>query len=113
MENSMKHALTAALAVSAVMLAACDRPATTSSTTVVKEPKETVVQRDVPTSSTTVVQPAAPAAAPSSNTNVNVDAAKPADANKPETTTESSRSTTRVETPMGSTTRTETTKTTK
>jgi hypothetical protein len=91
------------------MLAACDRPATTSSTTVVKEPaqKETVVQRD------TVVQPAAPAPAPSSNTTVNVDAAKPADANKPETTTETSKSTTRVDTPMGSSTRTETTKTTK
>ena len=101
----MKKLLPAALAIAAVTLAACDRPASTSSTTVVQptKEKETVVQRDVAvptpapsTSSTTIVNPPA---------NVTVDASKP------ETTTERTKSTTTVDTPMGTATKTETTKT--
>lgn len=106
-----KLALPLAIALTAAGLAACERPATTSSTTVVQPTKEreTVVQRDVPvtppssTSSTTIVNPPA---APS----VTVDTSKPE-------TTERSRTTTteRVDTPMGTATRTqtETSKTTK
>ena len=95
----------AALALSIAALAGCDRPATTTSTTVVKEPaKETVVQRDVPTSSTTLVNPSTPA--PSSSTNVTVDATKPSTSES-----SSSTSTTRVDTPAGSATKTERTKT--
>lgn len=99
-------ALGAVLALGA--LAGCERPASTSSTTIVKEPvvqketKETIVQNQTPPSpSTTIVQPAP---------NVTIETEK-----KPETT-ETSRSTTtsRVDTPYGSATRTdtETTKTT-
>jgi hypothetical protein len=105
MEPSMKIFLPAAIAVFAVSLTACERPASTSSTTVVQptKEKETIVQRDVPvpapsTSSTTIVNPPA---AP----NVTIDASKP------ETTTERTRSTTTVDTPMGTATKTETSKT--
>jgi hypothetical protein len=99
----MKSAITAipAIAVLALgLLAACDRPATTgtSTTTVVKEP--TVVQKE----KETVVQPA-PAPAPS--TTVNVDATKPANEETTKSTT-----TSRVDTPMGSATKTETTRST-
>ena len=109
-----RYALPAALALTVAALAGCERPATTSSTTVVQPTKETVVQRDVavtpapaPSSSTTIINPPAPAAPPSSSTSVTIDA------NKPETT-ERSRSTTteRVDTPLGTATRTETTKST-
>ena len=102
----MKIFLPAAIAVFAVTLTACERPASTSSTTVVQptKEKETIVQRDVPvpapsTSSTTIVNPPA---APS----VTIDASKP-----DTTTTERSRSTTTVDTPMGTATKTETSKT--
>ena len=95
----------AAIAIVAVSLAACERPASTSSTTVVQptKEKETVVQRDVPVapSTTTIVNPPAP------STSVTVDTSKP------ETTTERTKSTTVVDTPMGTATKTETTKTTK
>jgi len=109
----MKKHLPAAIAVAAVTLAACERPASTSSTTVVQptKEKETVVQRDVPTSpstsSTTIVNP--PASAPSSSTSVTVDATKPETERSRTTTTE------KVDTPAGSVTRetTESTKTTK
>ena len=95
----MKFLLPAA-AIALATLTACERPASTSSTTVVQPTKETVVQRDVPvapSSSTTIVNPPAPA--PS----VTIDA-------KPEATTERSRTTTteRVDTPMGTATRTQT-----
>ena len=109
----MKYALAAIATIAAGALAGCDHPATThSSTTVVKEPtvvekqKETVVQSDANAPST--AQPAAPAS--SSTTNVNVDANKPADT----TTSEHSKSTTtsRVDTPMGTATKTETTRST-
>lgn len=103
--------LIAALAL--VALAGCDRPAPSSSTTVVKEPatvpdstppnnSTTIVQpAPAPSTSTTVVQPAPPAS--SSSTDVKIDASKP-------TTTEksSTRETTRIDTPAGSATRTET-----
>ena len=104
----MKHALPAAIAVALFALAGCERPASTSSTTVVQptKEKETVVQRDVPTSSTTIVNPSAPA--PSSSTSVTIDAAKP-----DTTTTQRSTTTEKVDTPLGTATRTETTKTTK
>jgi hypothetical protein len=100
----MKYLLPTALALSIAALAGCERPASTSSTTVVQPTKETVVQRDVPatpSSSTTIVNPPA---APS----VTVDTTKP------ETTTERSRTTTteRVDTPAGTATRTETSRTT-
>jgi hypothetical protein len=84
-------------------LAGCERPASTSSTTVVQPTKETVVQRDVPvapsTSSTTIVNPPA---APAPNVTV--------ETSKPEATTERSRTTTteRIDTPAGSATRTQT-----
>ena len=104
----MKIFLPAAIAAVAVTLAACERPASTSSTTVVQptKEKETIVQRDVPvaptppasTSSTTIINPPAP--------NVTIDASKP-----DTTTTERSRSTTTVDTPMGTATKTETSKT--
>jgi len=88
----MKYVLSALAAVA--ILAGCDRPATTS-TTVVKEPatvqKETIVQRDAP---------------PAPSTNVTIDASKPAT-----TETSKSTSTTTVDTPAGSATKTETTKT--
>ena len=108
----MKYALTAA-ALAIGVLAGCDtQPNSTSSTTVVKEPtvvqkeKETVVQRDSTapsTSSTTIVQPSSPA--PSSSTSVNVDTSKPESS-----TTETSRTSreSRVDTPMGTATKTET-----
>jgi len=80
----MKYVIPAIAAAAVMALAGCDRPGTTtSSTTVVKEP---VVQKE---KETTIVQ--APA--------------------QPETsTTEKSKSTTtsRVDTPVGSVTRTET-----
>ena len=110
----MKYALAAIATIAAGALAGCDHPATThSSTTVVKEPtvvekqKETVVQSDANAAPSTA-QPAAPAS--SSTTNVNVDANKPADT----TTSEHSKSTTtsRVDTPMGTATKTETTRST-
>ena len=103
----MKIFLPAAIAVFAVSLTACERPASTSSTTVVQptKEKETIVQRDVPvatpapsTSSTTIVNPPA-------SPSVTIDASKP------ETTTERTRSTTTVDTPMGTATKTETSKT--
>src|ERR1700756_4068861 len=102
----MKYVLPTAIIAVAAALAGCDRPVTTSSTTVVKEPttvaespavvkeKETIIQRDVPTppASTTIVNPPA----------------QPG-------TTERSRTTTtsRIDTPMGTATetRTESTKT--
>ena len=98
----MKYVLPAAIAL-ATLLAACERPASTT-TTVVQPTKETVVQRDVPTSSTTIVNPPA---APAPNVTI--------EAPKPEVTTERTRSTTteRVDTPLGTATRTETTKTTR
>jgi hypothetical protein len=90
----MKYLLPAA-AVAVALLAGCDRPATHSSTTVVKEPsvvqKETVVQRDVP--------------APSTNVTIE---AKPSESKTEET---KSTTTSTVDTPMGSATKTETTKT--
>ena len=96
----MKYVLPVAIALAAT-LTACERPASTSSTTVVQPTKETVVQREVPTSSTTIVNPPA-APAP----NVTIDAT-------PQTkTTERSTTTERVDTPLGTATRTETSKTT-
>ena len=97
-----KLIIPAALALSIAALAGCDRPATTSSTTVVKEPatvekRETVVQREV--------EPANPSST-SSTTNVTVDATKPSTGEQ-----SSSTSTTRVDTPAGTATKTETTKT--
>lgn len=110
----MKYVLPAAIALSVAALAGCERPSTTSSTTVVKEPttvvqptvkeKETVVQApDQPSTSTTIVNPPAP------STSVTIDAAKPGE------TTERTRTTTteRVDTPLGTATRTENTKTTR
>jgi hypothetical protein len=76
METSMKYILPAAIALATASLTACDRPASTSSTTVVQptKEKETVVQREVavpsaPTSSTTIVNPPAP---PASSTSVTI-----------------------------------------
>lgn len=92
----MRYVITALTAAAFLALAGCDRPSTTSSTTVVKEPvvqkeKETVITQEPsqPSSSTTVVQ---------------------APEQPQPTTTERSRSTTtsRVDTPVGSVTRTET-----
>ena len=96
----MKYVLPTTIIAIAAALSGCDRPGTTASTTVVKEPttvaqtpavvkeKETYVQRDVPT---------------------------PTPAPAPESTTERSRTTTtsRVDTPVGTATetKTETTKT--
>jgi len=82
-----------AAALTAATLAGCEQSAVPASTTVVKEPvvvKEKETVREVPpaTSSTTIVQPAAPA---------------------PQATeTSRSRETTRVDTPSGSVTRTQT-----
>ena len=95
----MRHAMPLMILLAAGALAGCERPASTSSTTVVKEQptvvkeKETIVQRDVP--------------APSSNTNVTIET-------KPQETTEASRttSTTRIDTPAGTATRTDTQTTT-
>ena len=93
----MKYAIPA-IVIAVAALAGCERPTSTSSTTVVKEPatvqKETVVQRDVATP------------APSSSTNVTIDATKPS-SNESSSTTSS----TRVDTPAGTATKTETTKT--
>jgi hypothetical protein len=107
METSMKYALPAAIAVVAVTLTACERPASTSSTTVIQPTteKETVVQRDVPVApSTTIVNPPSPPAS------VTIDASRP-------DTTERTRtkSSERVETPLGTVSRetTETSKTTR
>ena len=96
----MKYALPTAMAVALLALAGCERPASTSSTTVVQptKEKETIVQRDVPVSPP----------ATSSTTNVTIDAPKPET-----TTTERSTTTERVDTPLGTATRTETTKTTR
>ena len=98
----MKYAIPA-IVIAVAALAGCERPTSTSSTTVVKEPataaiekKETVVQRDVVT----------PAPAPSSSTNVTIDATKPSSSES-----SSSTSSTRVDTPAGSATKTESTKT--
>ena len=104
-----KYALPAAIALAVAALAGCERPASTSSTTVVQPTKETVVQREVPvetpapSTSTTIINPPAQPSPPS----VTIDASPPA-------TTERTRSTTteRVETPLGTATRTETTKST-
>lgn len=103
----MRYATTAMLALGvAAALAGCERPTSTSSTTVVKEPtivqKETVV-REVPapaTSSTTIVQAPPP---------VTIEAPKP------EIERSRSRTTTEIETPAGTARRTETevTKTTR
>ncbi len=114
----MKNAIALLAAATAVALAGCDRPSTTSSTTVVKEPvaqnapavqkeKETVIQKEPviqKEEKETIVQaPSQPAESHSSSTNVTIDAGKPE-------TTEKSRSTrtTRVDTPAGTATRTET-----
>ena len=102
----MRYAIAslAAAAVAIGALAGCDHPmATHTDTTVVKEPAPAVVEKD----KETVVQREAPAAAPSTSTSVTVDASKPE-------TTEASKTTTtqHVDTPMGSATRTETTRTT-
>ena len=95
----MKYVLPTAITLSLVALAGCERPTSTSSTTVVKEPT-TVVQPTVKEKETTIVQAPAPA---------------PVEPAKPEPTVERSKTTTteRVDTPMGSATRTETTRTTK
>jgi hypothetical protein len=126
METSMKYVLPTAMALAVAALAGCERPASTSSTTVVKEPttvvqsepvvkeKETIVQRDVPaappasSSSTTIVNPPAP---PSSSTNVTIDAQRPEASTERERTTSSKR----VETPLGTISRetTETSRTTR
>jgi len=107
----MRYALPAAIALAAVALTACERPASTSSTTVIQPTKEreTIVQRDVPvapapSSSTTIINPA-----PSPSTSVTIDASK-ADVERTRT-----QSTERVETPLGTVTRetTETSKTTR
>lgn len=107
----MRYALPAAIALVAA-LTACDRPASTSSTTVVQPTKEreTIVQRDVPvapapSSSTTIINPA-----PSPSTSVTIDASKPDTTER--TRTQSSE---RVETPLGTVSRetTETSKTTR
>lgn len=106
----MKYVLPTAIIAIAAALGGCDRPGTTASTTVVKEPttvaqspavvkeKETYIQRDVP---------AAPPESSSSTTIVNPPAQP--------STTERSRTTTtsRVDTPVGTATetRTESTKT--
>ena len=116
----MKYAVAAVAATLAIAgLAGCDRPTTSGSagtTTVVKEP--VVKEKD-----TVVHDTAAPSAAPSTSTSVNVDATKQpepstssstsvnVDATKP-STTETSKSTTRVDTPAGTATKTETTRTT-
>ena len=91
----MKYVIPALAALAVAALAGCDRPSSTSSTTVVKEPtvaqkeqRETIVQRDVPAGSSTTIVPA-----PSTQS------------------TETSKSTTSVDTPMGTATKTETTKT--
>lgn len=101
----MKSVLLPAAIALAATLAACERPASTTSSTTVVQPtkeRETVVQRDVPVapaeSNTTIVNPPAPAPAPSSSsTSVTIDASKP------EATTERERTTSskRVETPLG------------
>ena len=102
----MKLALSVLSVATIAALAGCDRDGATHTTTVVKEPavvqkdRETVVEKQVP----------APAAAPAPSTNVTVEAPKP-DA-KPEATTEKSTTTSRVDTPAGSATKTETTRTT-
>src|SRR4051812_14338704 len=90
----MKYVISVLAAVSIAALAGCDRPATTTSTTVVKEPtaqtteKETIVKEP----STTIVQ------APAQST--------PA---TPETTEKSkSTRTTTVDTPYGTASKTET-----
>jgi hypothetical protein len=124
MEVSMRLIALPLAAIAVAALAGCDRPATDSSTTVVKEPavvheKETVREApSAPSSSTTVVQPAP--SAPSSSTTV-VEPSQPSgsstsvniDASKPDTTSEKSRSTstTRIDTPAGTATRTEKTDT--
>ena len=96
-------------AVAIAALAGCDRPGPASSTTVVKEPpavheKETVREApSAPSSSTTIVQPAPSAPSSSSTT---VEPSPPSDSS---TSAKSrSTSTTRVDTPAGSATRTET-----
>ena len=106
----MKYVLPTTIIALAAALSGCDRPGTTASTTIVKEPatvaqtpavvkeKETYVQRDVPT----------PAPESSSSTTIVNPPAQP-------TTTERSRTTTtsRIDTPVGTATetRTESTKT--
>lgn len=111
----MKLAMTALATIAmAGTLAACDRDgsATHTSTTVVKEPqvvqreKETVIQKDSPAPASAA--PAAPA--PSSSSSVTVDASTPQV--KPEANeTTKSTTTSRVDTPMGTATKTETTRT--
>ena len=44
----MRYVLPTAMALAIAALAGCERPASTSSTTVVQPTKETIVQRDVP-----------------------------------------------------------------
>jgi len=105
----MKYILPAAIALAAT-LGACERPASTSSTTVVQPTKETIVQRDVPvtppepTSSTTIVNPPAPP------TNVTIETSKPESVERSRSTT-----TERIDTPRGTVTRetTERSKTTR
>ena len=91
----MKYAIPA-IVIAVAALAGCERPTSTSSTTVVKEPATASVEKKE-----TVVQ-ATPA--PSTSTNVTVDATKPS-SNESSSTTSS----TRVDTPAGTATKTETT----
>ena len=101
----MKYVLPTAIIAVAAALAGCDRPANTSSTTVVKEPTSVAEGPAVVKEKETIVQPATPEST-SSTTIVN----PPAQPSPEPTTTERSRTTTtsRVDTPAGTATRTET-----
>src|SRR5688572_6031664 len=100
MEPSMKYILPTAIALAAATLVACERPASTSSTTVVQptevvKENETIVQAPAqPSTSPTIINPPAPAPSVS------------IEPSKPETTERSRTKTTEtVDTPMGTATR--------